>query len=586
MVTFYTLDQHDLAAGYLTLFWAIFLAISLIQYFFKKAPQDEYDLSLLTINAALFYAVLYYILKPFNPEVMGLYTLILATVYLLFALSIKSKEKIDLRFKEFLAGIGFVLLVIFVPVQFKKYWITVAWAAEGLVLTYLGFRMNSKNLRFFAHGVFLLSLIRLLVIDSFYHDVQQAWFNERMLTFVICLILFSIAATIYRYKKDQIAEEEKSSFSILLLITSLIIVWSGSIEIIDFAAKWWLSVYWSLALIIISSLAFVLDNRAVRTFAFIILTATFIRAISVDTDISSTALAWVNHRAYVFLCMIVASGYLLTLYKLLRPQSADENLNEANAASSILMLHIYISLLWLVSAEIFDFHNEYWLPICWSIGALGAGAISVVTKDIPLRLASYGTFIITGLRLVGYETKVDLETYKPIFNTRVLTFLTTIISAGILSKLITLSKDKISAQEKKVAATGLFFGFNYLLLWLCSYEVLDFFNQKLYLMSQTDKNLNRVKIANLKNSFLSVTWTIYAVILLIIGIIRRSIIGRALSIFLFGVVILKVFLYDTANLKDLYRFISFITLGIILLLTGYLYHRFRERIEQFIKVEE
>ncbi len=78
---------------------------------------------------------------------------------------------------------------------------------------------------------------------------------------------------------------------------------------------------------------------------------------------------------------------------------------------------------------------------------------------------------------------------------------------------------------------------------------------------------------------------LYAIIVMIVGIVRRSASSRRFALALFGVVVAKVFLYDTANLdNDFYRFISYISLGIILVLAGYLYYRFRDRILQFIEV--
>ena len=88
---------------------------------------------------------------------------------------------------------------------------------------------------------------------------------------------------------------------------------------------------------------------------------------------------------------------------------------------------------------------------------------------------------------------------------------------------------------------------------------------------------------NMQRVSLSVAWTIYAIIQLIVGIIKASAPLRQISIVLFGIIVLKVFLFDTANLNDLYRFISFITLGIILLLSGFLYYRYKDRILQFIE---
>jgi len=46
-----------------------------------------------------------------------------------------------------------------------------------------------------------------------------------------------------------------------------------------------------------------------------------------------------------------------------------------------------------------------------------------------------------------------------------------------------------------------------------------------------------------------------------------------------GVVIFKVFLYDLSNLTTLYRILSFMGLGIILLTVSWLYHRYKNQIK-------
>lgn len=42
----------------------------------------------------------------------------------------------------------------------------------------------------------------------------------------------------------------------------------------------------------------------------------------------------------------------------------------------------------------------------------------------------------------------------------------------------------------------------------------------------------------------------------------------------FGISILKIFIYDLSFLDTLYRIFSFIGLGLMLLMVSYLYHRF------------
>lgn len=50
---------------------------------------------------------------------------------------------------------------------------------------------------------------------------------------------------------------------------------------------------------------------------------------------------------------------------------------------------------------------------------------------------------------------------------------------------------------------------------------------------------------------------------------------RIAAIVLFGVAILKIFIYDLSFLDTVYRIVSFIGLGVILLSVSYLYQRYR-----------
>ena len=51
-----------------------------------------------------------------------------------------------------------------------------------------------------------------------------------------------------------------------------------------------------------------------------------------------------------------------------------------------------------------------------------------------------------------------------------------------------------------------------------------------------------------------------------------------MGLILFGLAILKVFLYDLSNLEMGYRIVSFIVLGIIALLGAFLYNKYKEYI--------
>ena len=73
----------------------------------------------------------------------------------------------------------------------------------------------------------------------------------------------------------------------------------------------------------------------------------------------------------------------------------------------------------------------------------------------------------------------------------------------------------------------------------------------------------------------SVTWGVYATVLIVVGLWKRYAPIRYFAILLFSVTILKVFVSDMAELDRIYRVASIIGLGTLLLVTSYLYTRSR-----------
>ena len=72
----------------------------------------------------------------------------------------------------------------------------------------------------------------------------------------------------------------------------------------------------------------------------------------------------------------------------------------------------------------------------------------------------------------------------------------------------------------------------------------------------------------------SAAWILLATALLVAGLLRKQRGLRLASLPVMLLAVGKVFLYDTANLSDLYRVFSFLGLGVSLLLLAWLYQRF------------
>jgi len=86
-------------------------------------------------------------------------------------------------------------------------------------------------------------------------------------------------------------------------------------------------------------------------------------------------------------------------------------------------------------------------------------------------------------------------------------------------------------------------------------------------------------LRNAQNLSLTAVWAIYAVIGLVIGIMKRWRYVRlgALAFLVFPII--KVFVYDVFKLEMGYRIGAFVGLGLLLLVSAYLYQRYSKVIK-------
>src|SRR5262249_50712953 len=86
----------------------------------------------------------------------------------------------------------------------------------------------------------------------------------------------------------------------------------------------------------------------------------------------------------------------------------------------------------------------------------------------------------------------------------------------------------------------------------------------------------------ISGGLLTLSWGLLGLALLGCGFAVRSRAFRLQGLALFLICILKLFVYDLRNLETVYRILSFVGLGFILLAVSWIYSRFREEIERLI----
>ncbi len=403
--------------------------------------------------------------------------------------------------------------------------------------------------------------------------------NVAILALVVGLFNFVMFCVI-RFGFAEIGELKKFSEGILLMSALFIAAAIG----LHFDGSS-LTIIWALqatAMVLIGNLI----KSKINTFAgvgFSVITG-FEMILSGGLALPVGSVAVFNARSGTLLIVVLMYAAIWAVFHLdmLKGEAeATYKKDEAQVPKYIGILGLFATVFLWINLEAFSFIHDYvlYLPILWLIYALVMTSLSFFIKEQLPRFLSYLViFVAFGLMIFG-QWMLDPLAHQLIFNVRLLTAVIFAIVTGLIVKFMTMNADQLVEGEKGIRGTLILLA-NLGVLWACTLEVLAYFNQQLVGKS----NLAAVSIENTKRVSLSIFWLLYALAGLAVGIFWRSLFARYFSIFLFGITIFKIFLYDTANLSDVYRFVSFIVLGIILLIVGFSYYKFKDRIAEFVNV--
>ena len=203
--------------------------------------------------------------------------------------------------------------------------------------------------------------------------------------------------------------------------------------------------------------------------------------------------------------------------------------------------------------------DHQWLTIAWAVeGAVlvWAGARAGSWRERAAGLLVLG---VVAIRLVALEIPVHLF----LWNARMGTFAACVGCFSMAAAALSRSAGGMQPREKNIRGVLLVAVSGYSLLAL-SLEVWDLFG-RLPLAGMEHRAAQQMG--------LSVLWTLFATGLIVLGIARKSALLRWEALALFALTVGKVFLHDLSSLERFYRILSFLVLGILLLLVSFLYQR-------------
>jgi len=434
----------------------------------------------------------------------------------------------------------------------------------------LNFVFRNKNYK----GVDVILLYAIPIVYFFLNlTIIKNKPNIALFAFLIGLF-YIIVSILIRAGFAQIGELRKFSNAMLLIASPFIAAAIG----LHFEGST-VTTLWAAQVVIMTLVGSLLNSAPNRIASLILTVIVGTRFVTLETKLAEGAQLLFNARSVTIFALVLMFAIIWKLYVSYISKLQDASPDERAAGKFVGAVGVFLTIFLWLNLESIDFVTNYtlYLPIIWYVFALVMISLSFIISDRTTRYLSYGVMVLGLIFALIFQSRLNPITHPAFSNIRTLTMFIVVLTHVYILQLWKFNADNLSEEESKLIKAPLLLTTNGIILWAISLEILQYFNLKL--QSASD---NKLSIENTKRVVLSVFWLIYALAGLAIGIIKRSHFARYFSIIIFGFTIFKIFLYDTANLNDIYRFVSFIILGLILLIAGFAYHKYKDRITEFV----
>jgi uncharacterized membrane protein len=628
------------AISYLTIFWLLFTFATLIFYYFHDRIPKQSDAILMVVIGLQYAATVYGLLiQVFDKKeaFFGLIPLVLAFVYTGIAYLGVSFRSTERSLALYPLGMAVLFLTLIFPFEFDGKWLTVAWLCESAVLGFMALMLRSFSLAKFAMPVYSLGILFLFIdMPSKTKDMKPI-LNEQFFLYAVAIVsAFCIMYTFVKLRKYQEAEtkevggtevskemvfeeEEENPFAkgififvnILIGILVLNELWIFS-RFLDVGSHVFYSVFNIRFLLLLMVLIYAygviffdLGRKGEKSqfesrvkIAFIIANILVIISGWLELydygrflDFAKDYVAILNARTLIFAVLMTYTGVVsYYLYK-----GIPGLFSPVLSVSKGMFFAFNLLFLWWGIVEVSDFHRYLGLnpetytsvfnirTIILLIGITYTGAMSYFFKQRAKNnpdLITWPSMFFVGTNVFiavwalfefsGYYS--HLAIYTPMFNVRAFVLFLMIGYTAVVSFMFYDREDKSGGTT----GAGYFVSASVLMLFWGLLEIIDYHNR--ILIKPGMDFAARDLITQQMSMYISIFLVSYGFISLIIGLVSRFALLRKISIIVLGIAIIKVFFYDIGSLSELGKIIAFLSLGITLLVVGYLSYRYKDRL--------
>ena len=227
---FYRPDKLDRTVLFATFFFLLYAALPVIQAV-RFSGLRELDILVVLANSFAYLGALYVVLWPKDRWPLTLLVLALSAGHILVARLVPPPKPGESPLTRlFFAGLALTFATLAIPIRLDGKWITLAFAVEGAILVWTGFRSLTGHLR--AGGYFLLGLaaIRLLIFPL---PASQFLFNQRFAAYAVLILCFGVVLYAARDHSSSVSGQELNALGVFTVAINVFGLVALSLELWD-----------------------------------------------------------------------------------------------------------------------------------------------------------------------------------------------------------------------------------------------------------------------------------------------------------------------------------------------------------------
>jgi uncharacterized membrane protein len=228
--TFYRGERLERTVVFATLFFLFYAGLPVVRAV-RLFEVWEIDLLLLLLNSFAYLGVLYVLLWPQDRWSLTLFVLALSPAHLAVARFVPTPESGEPPLtRQLLQGLALTFATLAIPIRLEGKWITLAFAVEGAVLVWTGFRSLAPFLRRSGYLLLALAAFRFVIFPL---PARQFLLNERFISYALLIACIGVALYAAREHTVEIAQNERNTLAVFAVAIHVFALLALSLECWD-----------------------------------------------------------------------------------------------------------------------------------------------------------------------------------------------------------------------------------------------------------------------------------------------------------------------------------------------------------------